>query len=517
MRLSALVSLAVALVSASGAVHASVLNDRQPNHDGVIVNLNNQLPLPQLHDRKIGARDIKLNTDNIQGLTMVGMRFMMQSFVFFNIVDVKTFKTKLGGDFFPHVTAATQLVNPATQPPVAVGVGFSRTGMQALKVDDDLGDPNFKRGQAVEAVRLGDPGTVKWHKEYKDGMNGIFLVASKDMNTLNAEIDAIKKIFGDSLKVVYTLHGHARPGANMGHEHFGWVDGIAQPAIEGWDTDKTIAPGQFVAKPGVLLLGEEGDNVPRPAWAKSGSFLCWRQLEQLVPEFHKYLNSTAPDVKGLTRDESVHLYGSRMNGRWKSGAPIDLSPLFEDEALGADPMRRNNFNYDHPEISGFDMTKDETRCPFSSHILRSRPRAHIKPEHPTAHMMRGGLPYGPEVTDKEAAAVKTLSGEDPSLERGMAFAAYQSNLENGFIFIQESLIDNPDFPAGTKTGVDPLVGSRNQGPPADNGDLERIITGMDWNDHKKPINMHTDFVVARGGEYFFSPPISAIKGRLAQQ
>ena len=37
MRLSTLVSLAVAIVSASSAVHASVLNSRQPNPDGVIV------------------------------------------------------------------------------------------------------------------------------------------------------------------------------------------------------------------------------------------------------------------------------------------------------------------------------------------------------------------------------------------------------------------------------------------------------------------------------------------------
>ncbi|KAK1217320.1 dye-decolorizing heme-containing peroxidase [Marasmius sp. AFHP31] len=516
MRLSALVSLAVALVSASGAVHASVLNSRQPNPDGVIVNLNNQLALPLLHERKIGSRAIKLDTDNIQGLTMVGMRFMMQTFVFFNITDVHTFKTKLAGDFFPHVTTATQLADPATQPPVAVGVAFSKKGMHALEVHDYLGDPNFKTGQAADAVRLGDPGTVKWHKEYQDGMMGVLMVASKDMDKLTAELDAIKGVFGDSFKEVYRLHGHARPGANMGHEHFGWVDGITQPAVEGWDTDKTITPGQKIVPPGIILLGEEGDNVPRPAWAKSGSFLCWRQLEQLVPEFHGYLNSTAPDVKGLNRDEAIHLYGSRMNGRWKSGAPIDLSPFKEDEALGADPLRRNNFNYDHPEIPGFDMKTNETICPFSAHILRSRPRGHIQPEHPTSHMMRGGLPYGPEVTDKEAAAVRTFSEEDPTLERGMAFAAYQSNLENGFIFIQESLIDNPDFPAGTNTGVDPLVGSRNQGPPADTGDLERIITGMDWNDNKKPITMHKDFVIARGGEYFFSPPISAIKGRLAE-
>ncbi|KAJ8074431.1 dye-decolorizing heme-containing peroxidase [Marasmius tenuissimus] len=428
MRLSALVSLALTLVCASDAVNASVLNARKAASEGVIVNLNNQLPLPHPRESKIGARDISLDINNIQGLTMVGMRFMMETFLFFNITDPKEFQHKLKGDFFPHITSAGQLADPENSPGVAVNIAFSGMGMHTLGVHDYLGDPNFKAGQAADAVRLGDAGTMYRHEPYKQGIHGILQVASGNMDSLNTEIEAIKGVFGGAFQEVYRLHGHARPGAGKGHEHFGWVDGITQPAVEGWDTEKTITPGQKVVKPGIILLGEEGDPTPRPDWAKSGSFLCWRQLEQFVPEFHKYLNDTAPDVSGLTRDEAIHLFGSRMNGRWKSGAPIDLSPLFEDEALGADPMRRNNFTYDHPELPDFDMTKNQTFCPFSAHILRSRPRGHFKPEHPTSHMMRGGLPYGPEVTEKEAAANKTMSDEDSTLERGMAFGMFEFGL-----------------------------------------------------------------------------------------
>ncbi|KAJ8093938.1 dye-decolorizing heme-containing peroxidase [Marasmius tenuissimus] len=512
MKFSALVLLAVAIVAQSGAVGASVLGSRETAGEGVIVNLNNQLPLPELHDEKIGARAAKLNTDNIQGLTMVGMRFMMETFLFFEVTDANTFKRKLGKDIHPRITTATQLVDPTAQPDVAVNIAFSQKGLRTIRINDDLGDAHFRNGQANEAASLGDPGTIKWHQPYRKGVHGLLQVASKDMNKLNAEIDKIKSLFGGSFKEVYRLHAHARPGAGMGHEHFGWVDGITQPAVEGWDTAKTIAPGQFVVKPGVILMGEEGDKVRRPGWAKSGSFLAWRQLEQLVPEFHRYLNDTAPDVKGLNRDEAIHLFGSRMTGRWKSGAPIDLSPFREDEALGADPLRRNNFNYDHPEFGkAFDIKTNQTMCPFSAHILRSRPRGHFKPEHPTSHMLRGGLPYGPEVTETEQSSATT--SKDPALERGMAFAAYQSNLEDGFIFIQKELVNNKDFPKGSKTGVDAIIGALNTGPP---GDAPRKITGMDWSDHSKAININKDFVVTRGGEYFFSPPVSAIKGRLTQ-
>ncbi|KAL0572805.1 hypothetical protein V5O48_009161 [Marasmius crinis-equi] len=481
MRLTALVSLAVALVS----VQASILDSRKESSGGVIVNLNNQLPLPKLHEAKIGARDAKLNTDDIQGLTMVGMRFMMETFLFFNVTDVHNFKLKLGSDFHPRVTTATQLADPNNSAPVAVNIAFSQRGLTTLEITDDLGDPNFKRGQAEDAVTLGDPGTVKWREPYQKGVHGVIQIASKEMDKITAEIDAIKSLFGSSFQEVYRLHAHARPGTGMGHEHFGWVDGITQPAVEGWDTAATTFPGQKVVPPGVILLGEEGDKVQRPAWAKSGSFLCWRQLEQLVPEFHKYINESAPPVQGLNEDEARHLFGSRMMGRWKSGAPIDITPFKEDETLGADPQRRNNFTFDHPEIPGYDIKTNQTFCPFNAHILRSRPRGYYTPEHPTSHFLRGGLPYGPEVTDAEQSAVKT--SEDPTLERGMAFAAYQSNLADGFVFVQQSLVDNPDFPSGTNTGVDPVVGSLNTGPP---GDAARTVSGLDWSDHSKKFNIY---------------------------
>ncbi|KAL0575541.1 dye-decolorizing heme-containing peroxidase [Marasmius crinis-equi] len=518
MRLSAYLSIAIALAFSNSAVNAAALNSREPApEEGCTTNLNNQLPLPDLRANKVGARHVKLDTDNIQGLTMVGMRFMKEVFFFFNVSVVHNFKIHLANDFYPLVTTATQLADPVKQPNVAVNIAFSRVGLNLLEVEDDLGDPHFNVGQAEDAVLLGDPGTSRWHPEYQKGVHGVIQVAGKAQDMIDEQVQKIKDIFGDAMQEVYRLNAFARPGDGMGHEHFGWVDGITQPGVEGWDTDKTVTPGQAIVKPGVILLGEEGDNITRPTWAKDGSFLCWRQLQQLVPEYHQYLDQNAPDVSGLSRDESVHLFGSRMMGRWKSGAPIDLSPLKENATLGADTVRRNNFTFDHPEFgSAFDIKTNQTWCPFSAHILRSRPRAHSASGNSSedlvnTHMMRGGLPYGPEVTKDEAAQIK--SSDDPKLERGMAFAAYQSTLEHGFIFSQNKLVDNTNYPEGTNTGVDAVIGSLNQGPP---GDAARTITGMNWNNHSEPINIYKDFVVTRGGEYFFSPPVSAIKGRIAE-
>jgi deferrochelatase/peroxidase EfeB len=103
---------------------------------------------------------------------------------------------------------------------------------------------------------------------------------------------------------------------------------------------------------------------------KDGSFLAFRQLKQLVPEFNNFL--AANPVNG-----SSELTGARMVGRWKSGAPVDLSPLQDDPALGIDPTRNNNFNFSHPEIAGFALASDESRCPFSAHIRKTHPRADL--------------------------------------------------------------------------------------------------------------------------------------------
>jgi deferrochelatase/peroxidase EfeB len=39
----------------------------------------------------------------------------------------------------------------------------------------------------------------------------------------------------------------------------------------------------------LILCGHEGDKQAQPAWAKDGSFLVFRDLQQLVPEFDTYV------------------------------------------------------------------------------------------------------------------------------------------------------------------------------------------------------------------------------------
>jgi deferrochelatase/peroxidase EfeB len=83
-------------------------------------------------------------------------------------------------------------------------------------------------------------------------------------------------------------------------------------------------------QPGIIVVGENGDNKTssRAPWTKDGSFLVFRQLKQLVPEFNKFLLDNAlltANGTTLTQQEGADLLGARMVGRWKS--VMTFSPL----------------------------------------------------------------------------------------------------------------------------------------------------------------------------------------------
>lgn len=99
---------------------------------------------------------------------------------------------------------------------------------------------------------------------------------------------------------------------------FGFADGISQPAVNGFTANPNA--GQLSVDPGFFLLGETGDAsaTTRPSWAQDGSFLAFRQLKQLVPEFDTFLTQNALSEPSLTAQQNADLLGARMIGRWKS-------------------------------------------------------------------------------------------------------------------------------------------------------------------------------------------------------
>ncbi|KAF7323748.1 Fungal peroxidase [Mycena kentingensis (nom. inval.)] len=464
--------------------------------------------LPSPDQATAAAASAGLNLTNVQGDVLIGMRKNKEQFIFFSISKPQVFKKQFKSNILPLITTTTQIINPPKRPKAAVNIAFSARGLAQLGITDDLGDGAFATGMRTQAELvpspLGDPVPVtapgRWKPEFSGStIDGVILVASNSEDNMKPATAAITKLFANCAEQVYSLSGAARPGDQEGHEHFGYADGISNPAVQGFDTaskGKPPFPGQAVIPPGQILLNNTGDAIARPDWTKDGSFLAFRQLKQLVPEFNKFVNDNPLPVKGLTKKQQSDLFGARMVGRWKSGAPVFLSPRVDNVTLGKDPMLNNDFNY---TVNGVDDPTDQSRCPFSAHIRKTRPRADQTGGDAATtavhHIVRAGIPYGPEVTAAEAKANKSTK------DRGLAFVSYQSNLLAGFQFIQRAWANNFNF-VHPATGFDPIIGANMTQP--------RPVNGLDPTNPNRTVTITTDFVVSEGGEYFFSPSIAAL-------
>ncbi|KAF7323737.1 Fungal peroxidase [Mycena kentingensis (nom. inval.)] len=495
--------LCAQIAAAIGVEDSSSLERRA---DDILIDPAAIPSLPSLDKASAAAASNGLNLSNIQGDLLIGMRKNKEQFVFFSISNPLIFKKQFKKNVLPLITTTTQILNPPRRPKASLNIAFSSRGLVKLGIADNLNDTAFTAGMRNQAelgllgdpLPLTDPG--RWKPEFSGStIDGVLIIASDTDTNMGGCRDAISKLFANCAKQVYSLSGAARPGNQAGHEHFGYADGISNPAIQGFDTaskGQPPFPGQAVVPPGEILLGNTGDRNTRPDWTKDGSFLAFRQLKQLVPEFNQFVNANPLPVKGLTKQQQSDLFGARMVGRWKSGAPVFLSPRVDNATLGADPMLNNDFNYALNGAAQADPT-DQSRCPFSAHIRKTRPRADLNGSDPNSnhHIVRAGIPYGPEVTAAEARTSKSTK------DRGLAFVSYQSNLLAGFQFIQRIWANNPNF-VHPGTGFDPIIGANSSQP--------RQVKGLDLTNPNRTVTITTDFVVSEGGEYFFSPSMAAL-------
>ncbi|KAF8907046.1 peroxidase TAP [Gymnopilus junonius] len=471
-----------------------------------------------------------LDLNNIQGDILSGLPKKTQIYYFFEITDATKFRHDLR-KFIPLVETVAGVLkdrdaidnhkknkHPGLIPMTGVNISFSHKGFVKLGIDDSTlapaVDKAFKTGQQIDAVNnLGDPkksdGSPDWDSHFLQDIHGMFIISGDCHNSIKKKEHEIEQLFGvqtsqASIKKIVAIRGDVRPGAEAGHEHFGFLDGVSNPAVIGFD--KVINPGPKPVEPGVLLTGQPGDSFTRAPWATDGSFIAFRYLFQQVPEFNEFLkqNPIAKDGNGnaLTPEEGSELLGARMVGRWKSGAPIDLAPFKDDPVLAADQKRNNDFFFEG-EINS------QLRCPFATHVRKTNPRNDLEVPPPGIapipiegrRIMRRGIQFGPELTKEEKAKGKTEHG------RGLLFASYQTNITNGFQFLQQSWANTQNFPPFETQpelpGLDPLIG---QGV--------RSMSGLDPLAEQKVLSMPT-FIVPRGGEYFFAPSLKGLKETIA--
>jgi len=470
-----------------------------------------------------GASGLEL--DEIQGDVLIGMQKNVERFIFFRIEDVATFKTRLRSHLAPQMTTTRTVCSREFQlfeyknqgktdllPMIGVNMGFTNRGIEKLVPGARLGDASFDAGAVARAASLGDPversKPTTWLKPFSgSSIDGVFLITGELQSAVDDEADRLTRILNSAIRVIYNESGAVRPELNRGHEHFGWRDGISQPGIAGLTQPY---PGQRLLDPGRFVFGYPGEppsSDPRPAWIRNGSFMVFRRLKQLVPEFEQYL---------LTQAHSLGvdpvLLGARLVGRWKTGAPLDLTPTQDDVTVGADPQRNNHFDFSD------DLA--QRRCPFGAHVRKTNPREDLSGRQDTLvdphRIIRAGIPFGGDVTQPERALHSTQQ------ERGLMFVCYQTSIANQFEFVQTQWANNPAFlsdrrhadGSAVQVGFDPIIGQNADSGQTRARTMDEPLPNYPHGNVRSSLHQPNDFVVPTGGAYFFMPSISAMKKEL---
>jgi Dyp-type peroxidase family len=405
----------------------------------------------------------------------------------------------------PHVTPATEWVVP---PVVTTNVAFSAAGLRALGVAEAQVDSfpvAFREGMAARAAQLGDEGPQgpeHWDPGLRDDTAHLLVALtawSGDRLDERAEELAVRIEHDDGLRLA---HCQRAERFDDRREHFGFLDGVAQPKLDGIDPDGTppmgtpVRDGWRALAIGEFVLGRrdaEGVVPPVPAegWAANGSYLVVRKLHQDVAAFRRLVRETGGDYPGAGGPDEL---AAKIVGRWADGTPLTLSPRHPDPAIAGDPGRVNRFKFDvDPVGSG---------CPLGAHIRRVNPRdsAGVGGAMTTRHrLLRRGLPYGPRLLPGEALA-------DDGVDRGLVFTCFVADIQRQFEFVVKRWVNDGDL---LRAGhdPDPLIGTPRPGSklkvPGAPGEPPYFLA------------LDEPLVRLRGGAYLFQPGVRAL-GRIAR-
>jgi Dyp-type peroxidase family len=234
-----------------------------------------------------------------------------------------------------------------------------------------------------------------------------------------------------------------------------------------------------------------------PDWTKNGSFLVYRRLRQDVGAFNQFISQTAGE-----RTIDPEQLAAKLVGRWRSGAPMETVPALPEgtDPSTVDPSTATPAVLRDEQINNFDYEPgdpDGVRVPRAAHIRKVNPRSANPPGKPESNrhrILRRGIPYGPEVKPDEQPYGQEPVGDDR--DRGLLFLCYQASLAKGFIFLQQTWANARGFPQAGD-GEDPIISQAVQ---------EREFNLPPQATHL----MMARWVFTTGGEFFFSPSLSAI-------
>jgi Dyp-type peroxidase family len=475
----------------------------------------------------------QLDFEDIQALLFTGYgRLRRARYAFFQVRDAAAARRWLGSLADEVMTEARLQASKPHGVSTAVHVAFTSQGLSALGLPDEVlrtFPTEFVQGMAHpdRARLLGDTGhsaPSRWQFGGTDEEGRadprkelhlvLMLFTDDDLRNAQERRDFHERYCGSAearahgVRLVFLQDTYlATLDGKSFKESFGFSDGITQAGIEGYAPASTHG---MTLKPGEVILGydnaygqrplsptvparlDAGDvlpEVPRSALRDlgcNGSFMVIRKLWQNLEAFNAFLEKHGQDAR------EREWLAAKLVGRWRSGAPLAMSPEHDDVELGEDRSRNNTF--------GYAQDPQGLRCPLGSHIRRANPRDGLIPGDPRTSL---------EVVARHQLVRRGRSyedGTDGSQTRGLFFVALNASFKRQFEFIQHTWLNSTKF-AGQYDGKDPIAGDH---PDATDGAAPGRVTIPDFPVCRR-IDGLTRFVEVQGGGYFFLPGLRALR------
>ncbi len=425
----------------------------------------------------------EIDLADLQGDVLRGYTYPSVSYLFLKIVDPERMR-----DLMRRMLAQVSTAEPweSGPPPTALHAAFTYDGLVALELPDDLlatFPDEFREGMAARAEQLGDRGPsapANWETGLGTGEAHVLVTLyGVDEERLEQAREALRGVgAAGAIKIV---HEQRAAALDEGRDHFGFADGIAQPAIKG----SGVAPrpgdglpdgrgGWRPVRTGEFLHGYEDEDgglpeAPGAPFDRNGTFAVYRKLHMDVAAFRRFVAES--DFPG-----GPELLAAKLVGRHRDGTPLVRHRGINDFTYGGDP--------------------DGLACPLGAHIRRANPRdsagffdGRLSSRH---RIIRRGRSYGPPLPPGAT--------EDDGVDRGLIFVCFNASIWRQFETVQALWIDDGD-PFGLGPDKDFLIGEPHgtQGKMTIQGHPPFFL---------KP---QPRFVTLRGGEYLYRPSMTGLR------
>lgn len=444
----------------------------------------------------------ELELGDIQDLVIGYPRFPYARYLFLRFGAENAARTWVGDLAAAEIST---IAGRAEQAASALNLALTWNGLAALGVAPEslaTFPEEFRVGMAGRAERLGDvdvndprrwepaaPGTTEVH--------AVVVIHAATEDDLEQRCRRVRHGLAGVAELVTEQSGHrlqddrtTRPGSakRFSREHFGFLDGISQPIIEGLkDIPAERLPGQGVQhsdgswrplRAGEIILGypdEEGFLAVAPTppeLAHNGTYFVYRKLRQDVAAFRRLMAEQGAHYPGGPEE-----LAAKMVGRRPDGTPLAL------------PDGASSSN-GHAVGGAFTYADDleGRKCPIGAHIRRANPRDGVKTHDRMVHrhrILRRGISYGPPLPAGEL--------DDDGHQRGLLFVGLCASISRQFEFIQGQWFNDGNG-LGLGNDQDPLLSNSAQG-------TNLTIPG------RRPhlLSPIPPLVTMRSGEYFFLP------------